>query len=75
MKTTFLEFISGGHIFLILIVLIAIVYGIYKGLYKIFGKESIESKLKTAKKMHDKKLITTEQYEAMKERIIKESEI
>lgn len=60
---------------LALVIIVLVVIAIVAGIRRVFKPQSIESKLKRAKKMLDDKLLTEEEYETMKAQIIKESKI
>jgi hypothetical protein len=71
MKPIILGQIGATEILIVLFLIVAIVLFIMRASYR----KRAGSKLKRAKKMFDAKLITGEEYETMKARIIKESKI
>jgi hypothetical protein len=74
MKTILLAEIGFTEI-LIIIVALTLLYLLFRFIYKAFTGNNIESKLKEAKKLYDKKLISEQEYEDMKARLIKDSKI
>ena len=71
MKAIILLALGPTEILLVFFILILIVFAIIT----LLKSRTIESKLKRAKKMLDKQLITPEEYEKMKAKLIEEGKI